>query len=209
MDTQFSWMEPRTVEHPVNGNDLTFHEVSVGVFSKLRPIAEMATSAIMQLMRSARDDAGSQVVQQQRSAEDFSREETHLTITPDLARYHEEKRDAALGKLTNALMGEKHQKLIAEFIADSLQLEGLSAQTILTKAGSGIFVQCLTGALKANAEVFGPLAPVVRRVLDASATVGEGGNLKETLEKTFSPTPGDSSQTFSPSLVDEVSTSTP
>lgn len=195
-------MEPRTQVSTVNGHDLEFHEVSVSVFSKLRPIAELACSAILQLMRSARDDAGSLTTHSQQGEDEFSKEETHLNVSPELATYHDQKRDEAIHQMGEALMGGPNQKLLAEFICDSLRGEEISADQLMARAGGGVFMQCLIGALRANTAVFGPLAPLVSRVLDMGLTSENGtvdlSVVEETLKEGLSPTLGTLSPKPSP-----------
>jgi len=213
MSTTHSWMEPRITLSPVNGEEVEFHEVSVSMFSKLRPIAELATSAILQLMRNARDDAGSLVVQNQSGETEFSKEETHLTVSPELSTYHDTKRAEAIHQLAEALMGEKNQRLLSQFICDALRDDEIKPQDLRETVGGGVFVQLLRGALRANTEVFGPLAPLVSRVLDMGLTRSEDesnplNEVEETLRQTLSPTLGNMSPKDSPSSEDAVSTST-
>jgi len=206
MSTTHSWMEPRITTSSVNGEEVDFYEVSVSMFSKLRPIAELASTAILQLMRNARDDAGSLTTHSQTGEADFSKEETHLNVSPELATYHDQKRSEAIHQLGEALMGDKNQKLLAGFIADSLRDDSIDANTLRDQVGGGIFMQLLRGALRANAEVFGPLGPIVSRVLDTGLTAEQGNAVEESLMEALSPTLGSSSPKGSPSSEDAVST---
>lgn len=193
-------MEPRTEIHEVSGREVVFHEVSVGMFSKLRNVATLSTDAIMQLMRNPRDDAGSQTSYNQTGDEQVSKDETHLSVSPELARHHEEKRTEAIHQLGEALMGQTNQQLLSEFIADSLRLDGVTGKSLLEDCGAGVFVECLLGSLKANAGVFGPFSGAVRQMLNVKLDDAALGDLSETLKQSMSETtsPGAPSLTVLP-----------
>jgi hypothetical protein len=201
-------MEPRTEVHEVNGREVVFHEVSVGMFSKLRTVATLSTDAIMQLMRNPREDAGSQTSFNQEGDQRISKDETHLSVSPELARHHEEKRTAAIHQLGEALMGQTNQQLLSEFIADSLRLDGVTGKSLLEDCGAGVFVECLLGALKANAGVFGPFSGAVRQMLNVKIDDAAIADLAETLKQSMNSTtsPGEPSLTVLPTLPEEEAT---
>ena len=117
----------------------------------------------MQLME-PRDDAGSQTSFIQEGDDRVSKDETHLSVSPELARHHEEKRAAAIRQLGEH-MGPDQPAALAEFIADSLRLDGVTGKTLLEDCGAGVFVECLLGALKANASLR-PFSGAVRQMLN-------------------------------------------
>lgn len=201
---ELNWIEPRTITHEVAGTELEFREVTVHQFAKLRDIARMSLDSVMQLMRSARDDAGSMDVYDQENDGHFKSEKTALSVSPELARHHEEKRTTAINQLTEVLMGSKHQASLAGLICDSLNIEGLTPDKMVKQAGGGVFVECLTGTLKANARIFGPFAPMVEKMLKKA----ESEETANSLEETISSLPGKLSPTLSPTSPAEASTPT-
>ena len=163
------------VEHDVCGKPMRFYAISVSRIAEVRGALEPITAALVSIFATMRNDKDATTVQRSfPGAGGVSNEFTVESIKPELVSAKADKLAKDAGKIFAAMTDHRNIVMSAIIIMDSLRDEfprdfkEADAREFVSQPNVTlpVLVELLTGVARANAAVFGPLAPRAKEVLE-------------------------------------------
>ena len=158
---RFDFMSPRFVEHEVGQGDrkrtYRFYPASLRVVFRLKSMGKQLAKALSILFSKNKDDI-KQVSKEygQRGSDDYGAETTLESISVDLAKYRDARRDEAWDLVLSSFSDPLNQVVVAELIMDSLRDDcprkptAEDLQTFLDSIDVATLIAMLSGVAKAN-----------------------------------------------------------
>lgn len=175
-----------SIQHQVNGENISFHAVPMGAFVPLRKALADLLSALTVLFGDTSRDAGmvmrdvASPINESLGGETNFRDTEQIfdAVTPELIQLRSRDRDAAIQAVADALTNDATLAALGHFLLWSLEgkrPEGTSEDhaTFAKEIPAHALTPLLIGAFKANKGILGPMAE------QASKTVA---NLSNTLK---------------------------
>lgn len=176
------FFQSKHITHTVGDKEVKFYPVSIAVTFKLRKFAKQLSRAFAVLMANTDSDLKTkdQVVEDKR--EDVTqRTFTNEGINPELARIRSDERAEAIEGLIDAFAGPENMAILAEIVMSSMRelyphgkppaYDELpkTPEEFCETMPLDAWPELITGMVKANAKVLGPLSKALRRTSDRQA----------------------------------------
>jgi hypothetical protein len=205
---KLTFRQSQFVDHEVQGSKLRFYPNRIRVLHVLADVSRPVAAALASLFADqSRDSALNEKTMTE--GETLIRESSVAAVSVDTIKMRAKEREDAIAKLVDAVSDKRNRLLIGQLLMDSLR-EEFPAHTdrpvpeveeFLYGDGEGYegidlptMGEMLTGWIKANSKVFGPVGEQVAARLGASL----GGKFPSDSPSTGpTPTPGSSSRTES------------
>lgn len=164
------FLSPKNIEHEVQGELQNFYPLSTKVLFRLRGLTGPLAGAISTLFEDGEKDQGQ--VHREFSASDGEgggAETQILPITPELAQMRTSSRERAVRALIDAITDTKNKIIIGLIVCDSMRdvfPRGMTDDDVCEfvdddELTMDVVVEMVTGVVKANKRVFGPLGDKV------------------------------------------------
>lgn len=158
------YSEEHCTEYEINGTAQKFYPINVVLVFRLRTAATKLVRAISAILADTKKDFKTYEAVTSKPKGDGTIERI-LQIDPlsvEMAKYRDEQRAAAWSGAVDALTDEDTQLILAEIVMSSLRDVFKDAKVtpkqFIAETPAPVFAQTVIGAIKANKDVFGPLA---------------------------------------------------
>lgn len=195
---KLSCFSPNYVAHDVSGEELRFYPISVGLAFKLRTIGKPLARSLAVLFGNKDQDHGTKDTEVTNTDGSKDRQVSIEPITEGLAKIRFEQRVEAIDGIITALTDEQNAAVVGEIIMDSLadvfkkseRKEWPPVMEFINTMPLPVLGGMLMGVIKANQEVFGPLAGKVTEAAESAVARIAEARVEEPAEETPSPTSG-------------------
>jgi len=161
---KLSFLSPTCITHEINGSNVNFYPISLGLAFRLRTVAKPLVLAIQTLFATDKNDTGSTQKTTKRGEDSYDSETILAPITPELAALRSKQTADAVASLVDSILGDENLKIVGEILMDSMRdhfppgnRDNPPPSEFIKEIEPSTAVQMLMGVLKANKGVFGPL----------------------------------------------------
>lgn len=173
------YCESKTVVKKVNGEDVTFHALPMGVLFKCRNLSDAVSKMLASFFADTSKDVRLEELTAPSKVEGTdkvfeTKQATSMAVEPQIASLRLRHREDGIKSLVDALMGDKTQEILCEMIVRSARKEFVpeDAKTLLDKTDPDTFKQLLMGVLEANRGVFNGMGEFLSRLTKKDVMAG-------------------------------------
>lgn len=164
----FAFLSNPGVKHDVNGTETLFYRLSMDALFELEALTLPLSKAAAMLMSSPERQSGVTLEKFVSAAGENIDRSVHQATPCDLAEKVANQRAEAIGTIVKTVFGGECKMQIGIFLLDSLtptkekhRFEPEEIESFFSQMDLPTVIQLVIGAIKANAEAFGPLGKQV------------------------------------------------
>jgi len=167
---KFTFLSPTFVEHEVQGTKLHFYPISVKFIFELKTLGKPIAQALATLFSDKENDTGTTIKNVEDSKKGLKENETVIVpVSVEIAVLRDQQKQGAFEALFEALSEQDNAMLLGRMLMDSLREDFNDTERedrnlaldFIKDMDFAVLRDMITGLVKSNAKVLGPLEDIV------------------------------------------------